>query len=48
LECKRQTLYEEEEPIEEFLEWAKLPEERRSDKPPPLTTCIGPLVTLVS
>jgi len=37
LECKRQSLYEEEKPSKEFLEWAKLPEEKRSDKPPPLT-----------
>src|SRR3989449_3593482 len=37
LECKRQTLYEEEKPSKEFLEWANLPEEKRSDKPPPLT-----------
>jgi hypothetical protein len=35
LECKRQTLYEEEKPSKEFLEWAKLPDEKRSDKPPP-------------
>ena len=37
LECKRQSLYEEEKPRKEFLEWANLPEEKRSDKPPPLT-----------
>jgi predicted metallo-beta-lactamase superfamily hydrolase len=37
LECKRQSLYEEEKPSKEFLEWANLPEEKRSDKPPPLT-----------
>jgi len=38
LECKRQSLYEKEKVSKEFLEWAKLPEEKRSDKPPPLTT----------
>jgi hypothetical protein len=38
LECKRQTLYEEEKPSKEFLEWAKLPDEKRSDKPPPLAS----------
>jgi uncharacterized protein len=38
LECKRQSLYEEEKPSKEFLEWANLPEEKRSEKPPPLTT----------
>jgi hypothetical protein len=37
LECKRQSLYEEEKPSKEFLEWANLPEEKRNDKPPPLT-----------
>ena len=37
LECKRQSLYEKEKVSKEFLEWAKLPEEKRSDKPPPLT-----------
>jgi len=38
LECKRQSLYENEKPSKEFLEWAKLPDEKRGDKPPPLTT----------
>ena len=38
LECKRQSLYEEEKVSEEFLEWAKLPEEKRGDKAPPLAT----------
>jgi hypothetical protein len=38
LECKRQTLYEEEKPSKEFLEWAKLLDEKRSDKPPPLAS----------
>jgi len=36
LECKRQSLYEEEKPTKEFLEWAKLPKETQNDKPPPL------------
>jgi len=38
LECKRQSLYEKEKPSNEFLEWAKLPDDKRSSKPPPLTT----------
>jgi uncharacterized protein len=38
LECKRQSLYEQEKPSKEFLEWANLPEEERSNKPPPLPT----------
>ena len=38
LECRRQNLYEQDKPSKEFLEWANLPEETRSDKPPPLTT----------
>src|SRR6266567_4334686 len=37
LECKRQSLYEKEKVSKEFLEWTNLPEEKRSDKPPPLT-----------
>jgi len=38
LECRRQSLYEQDKPSKEFLDWANLPEEKRSDKPPPLTT----------
>src|SRR5436853_4715009 len=38
LECKRQSLYEQDKPTKEFQEWANLPEEKRSDKPPPLNT----------
>ena len=37
LECKRQSLYENEKPSKEFLDWANLPDEKRSDTPPPLT-----------
>jgi uncharacterized protein len=36
LECKRQSLYDEEKPSKEFLEWANLPEEKRSNQAPPL------------
>ena len=36
LECKRQSLYEEEKPTKEFLEWARLPKGEQADKPPPL------------
>ncbi|OLE69815.1 hypothetical protein AUF78_09440 [archaeon 13_1_20CM_2_51_12] len=38
LECKRQSLYENEKPSKEFLEWAKLPDEKRTDTPPPLVS----------
>jgi hypothetical protein len=36
LECKRQTFYEEEKPSNEFLEWAKLPKEKQTERPPSL------------
>ena len=35
---KLQSLYDQDKPTKEFLEWANLPEEKRSDKPPPLNT----------
>jgi predicted metallo-beta-lactamase superfamily hydrolase len=36
LECKRRRLYEEDVPGKEFLDWAKLSEEERGHRPPPL------------
>jgi uncharacterized protein len=37
LECKRQSLYETAKPSKDFLDWANLPEEKRSNVPAPLT-----------
>ena len=37
LECKRQSLYKDEEPSKDFLEWADMPEEKRNNTAPPLT-----------
>ncbi len=36
LECKRKQLYEEDKPSEEFMKWAKLPEKKLNETPPPL------------
>ncbi len=35
LECQRRQLYDDDRPSEEFTEWTKLPEEKRSVTPPP-------------
>ncbi len=36
LECRRKELYEQEEPDKEFLKWARLPQDKLKETPPPL------------
>jgi len=36
LECRRKTLYEEEKPDKEFLNWTKLPKDKLNETPPPI------------
>jgi uncharacterized protein len=38
LECQRQQLYEKDKPSAEFVNWTRLPEEKQSVTPPPLSS----------